>query len=478
MTKDISKVTRKAYSHNITASKYSKLLVLAKKLGAIRDVVWHQYGALRATTGLNDREIRNIWVKEKRDFGVPARLRNETLRDSCDNINAYHEAAKKLMVRKIYKHTSDSLDRKRLCKLLASPKLTKNSYVHRLNREYFKHGKNHTHDQIVLDAQCYRIFVYKNKTWIKVIGDIPRQRIAIPLNGKPTISGTIRLILKDGAVEIHYTVEAENVCVTRKCGPKTIGVDKGYTETFTDSDGAIYGANLGETLSKQSDYLKAKYQRRYKLKAIAKNKPHKSGNIEQNNLGRKKLNDCKHKHTQGVKDIVYKSIHSVLDKADTVVTEDLTFTMKSKKVSNPKKYYGKNMNRKLSGWVKGVIASGIKDISKRRGATLHVVNAAYTSQICHQCGFLGERKGDMFYCTECKVVNEADHNAAINILNRLYDNEIKLCDTPAKVRKMIEYRNSQRSKLIDLDSSCPSDMVSSTESELVHEINLWNSVRF
>jgi hypothetical protein len=51
-------------------------------------------------------------------------------------------------------------------------------------------------------------------------------------------------------------------------------VDKGFTEALTDSDGVHHGTNLGEVLSKESDRLKLKYQRRYKLQAIAKKKPH------------------------------------------------------------------------------------------------------------------------------------------------------------------------------------------------------------
>jgi IS605 OrfB family transposase len=65
-------------------------------------------------------------------------------------------------------------------------------------------------------------------------------------------------------------------------------------------------------------------------------------------------------------------------KAETVVCEDLTKTFKSKNL-------GKNTNRRLSGWVKGLMASAIDTVASRRGSRVVQVNAAYTSQTCSQC---------------------------------------------------------------------------------------------
>ena len=74
-------------------------------------------------------------------------------------------------------------------------------------------------------------------------------RIAIPLNTDHVPAGTLRLILRDGRVEVHYAVDAETACSTKPCGQQTIGVDKGYTEAFTDSDGETHGDGLGQVLS-------------------------------------------------------------------------------------------------------------------------------------------------------------------------------------------------------------------------------------
>lgn len=49
----------------------------------------------------------------------------------------------------------------------------------------------------------------------------------------------------------------------------------------------------------------------------------------------------------------------------------------------------------------------------------------------------GVRKGETLYCKICKVVEDSDINAAANILDRFYDSEISLNDSPTKVKKVL-----------------------------------------
>src|SRR4051812_41883829 len=75
-----------------------------------------------------------------------------------------------------------------------------------------------------------------------------------------------------------------------------------------------------------------------------------------------------------------------------------------------RKTLGKNINRRLAAWTKGVTAEALKSVSERRGSAHVPVNAAYTSQTCHQCGAFGRRSGDRLHCTRCGVVWQADVN--------------------------------------------------------------------
>jgi hypothetical protein len=111
---------------------------------------------------------------------------------------------------------------------------------------------------------------------------------------------------------------------------------------------------------------------------------------------------------------------------------------------------GSNTNRRLSAWVKGVEQEAVLTLSRRRGASLDLVNAAYTSQVVPCCLSLGQRSGDRLYCTECRAVYDADRVAAGNILDRKYDKEIGLYTPYQQVRSILQKRACQsRAKACD-----------------------------
>ena len=122
-----------------------------------------------------------------------------------------------------------------------------------------------------------------------------------------------------------------------------------------------------------------------------------------------------------------------MDKAGTLACEDLSASMKSAP------YRHRDTNRRLNGWVKGVMADTLTSISRRRGSALVLVNPAYTSQIDSRTGLLqGKRQWDRFYCLD--GVLDADTNAACNILARLYDEEITLYMPYRDVRALLAER--------------------------------------
>jgi len=377
--------------------------------------------------------VRDGWIADKHVSRLPQRIWRVTLSDTLDDIKANREAAKEKVIRHIFINIDDKDKRKELFKKLKNDSVWVNDpYLRRLMRKYWKHGINHTFNQIVLEPGSYKCFSYHGKNYIEVISLKRGKRIAIPVGTNYSITGQIRLILREGQVEIHYTI---NNTDERVCGSEEIGIDKGYTEAFVDSEGDFYGKELGEVLSKESDSLKKKYQRRNKIKAVLnkveQKNPKKAKRIIKHNLGRKKLNRRKQRHQAKVKTIVFTAVNRVVDKAKTIVCEDLTKTFKSKS-------YGKNANRRLSGWVKGLMASAIDIVASRRGSRVVQVNAAYTSQICSKCGCFGKRTGDTFHCASgCGAVMIAPLNAAVNVLARLYDNELHRWLPFTKVKQIL-----------------------------------------
>lgn len=462
----MSKVTRIAYSQKLNPGKLDQLREIASRLGNLRAEVWHRYGSI-AGVGLTSRQIRDEWLAEERKFDVPARLWKETLRDTFDDICLYREAAKVRVRKAICTRIPDENERKRLFTLLKYDRWTEDKYLRRMMRKHFKHGKTKVDNQIILDTDCYTAFEHNGQAWIKVMGLERGLRIAIPLNTNRLPLGTLRLMVRGDRIEVHYAVDA-NSCSTRPHGDKEIGIDKGYSEAFVDSDGQIHGSGLGDLLSAESDSLKIKYQRRHQLKSIAEAKPKKAQAIFENNLGRKKLDKRKCKHRTNVRDKVFKAVHSVVDKARTISCEDLASPIASKK------QYGKNQKRRLSGWVKGLMQEALNQVSQRRGSSLVLVNCAYTSQMDSRHGvLLGHRDGEKFYCFD-GVVLHSDQNAARNILARKDDPEIRLWTPFEQVKSILLKRTEpfkKRLGLLNQDSSCSEEQLLlfplSTESELL-----------
>jgi hypothetical protein len=430
--KKAKKVTRIAYSEDLNQAKYEALDEIASLCGTVRTEVWRNYGSIGGL-GAKFRPVRDGWIADGHIKNLPQRIWRATLSDTLDDVKANREAAKEKVIRHIFRNVDDKDKRKELSKKLKNDSVwINNSYLRRLMRKYWKHGKNHTFNQIVLEPGSYKCFSHHGKNYIEVISLKRGQRLAIPIGTNYSITGQIRLILREGRVEIHYTIDNTD---DRACGNKEIGIDKGYTEAFVDSEGEFYGKGLGNVLSKESDYLKTKYQRRNKIKAVLDNieqkNPKKAKRIRKHNLGRKKLDPRKKRHQAKVETIVFTAVNCVVDKAKTIACEDLTKTFKSRS-------YGKNTNRRLSGWVKGLMARAIDIVSSRRGSRVVLIQAAYTSQICSKCGCFGKRTGDKFHCASgCRAVMQADHNAAVNVLARLHDPEIHRWLPFAKVKQIL-----------------------------------------
>ena len=455
------KITKIAYSKDLNQGKYNALLRQAELLGQVRSEVWQRFGSVSGI-GLRDRDIRDQWLKDGHDFSpLSANAWKETLRDAIADISMNRESAKVKARQAIKRRTSDEAEQKRLYTLLKFNKWTTGKYLARIMRKYWKRGHNHTHNQIIVRSDNYMTFQRNGNAWISIPGLVKGKRIAIPLSSNIEPSGTLRIILRSDKVEVHYVVNVEE---TDNCGTEVVGIDKGFTEVFVDSDGVHYGQGLGDVISKESDYLKAKYQARNKLFQIAEESdPAKKARIIGNNFGRKKLGSRKVKIQKALRTLIFTATHRLIDKARTIVAEDLTAPMSSRS-------FGKNMNRKLSVWTKGVIAEALNTVSRRRSSSLQLVNASYTSQIDHRTRcFTGIRRGDQFY-SESGDVYQADENAAKNVLARLSDPEIGRWTNYKKVKSILLKRtDSYRLGLLNQDSSCNGEVISSlsTESEML-----------
>ncbi|WP_212842628.1 zinc ribbon domain-containing protein [Catellatospora sp. IY07-71] len=387
------------------------------------------------------------------------------------DIAANRAAAKVRVRRAIGRHTSDPAERRRLFTALKTGRWAIDPYLARQMRRHWQRGRNRTHNQIVVRADQHNTRAdVRGRLWLAVPGLAQRRMVRIPLNTTVAPAGTLRLILREDRVEIHYQIDAATMRTSRRaCGTGTVGVDKGYTEVLTDAEGEHHGTGLGTLLSTESDRRKEKGRARARLRSIAnqaalRGDRAKAERIRENNLGTVKKSRRDRVWRARVRTETFTAVHRVVDEAGTVVAEDLTKTFAGRRP------LGANMNRRLAGWTRGVTAEALASVSERRGSVLVHVNAAYTSQACHRCAGLGRRSGDRLHCTWCGVVWQADVNAAINIQARAGDPDIALHTPHRRVKQiLLERADRHRTRLPVQDSSRPPTAESETSDLLSNE---------
>ena len=418
------------------------LAAICKTLGFVRADIWRRYGALQNIRKSNqDIRAKIAAGQYYTGFPVDGTIRNETTKDIINDVLTYKAAAMVKVRQAIHARTNDKAEQKRLYTLLRDDKWQTDNFLHRQMRKHFRHGKSAVANQFIVrsDKQTSKVVDGRLSVTIHIAkkygSDITLTTTSSGKNVDLT-GRNLRIIVKDGCAEIHYATEKGD---GRECGNQVIGIDKGYTEAFTDSDGEAHGEKFGSVLTEYSDKTAETNRQRNKLHALEK-KHRKAGNIakadriKQNNLGRKKI-DARREETQDqLRNIVFQSAHSIVDKAAVVVSEDLTSPI-------AKKQQWRKFNRKMSSWAKGVLADALDSVSTQRKAKHVLVNSAYTSQMDSTTGLLqGKRTGDKFYRENGDVL-QADHNAALNVLARLDDNEISRFTPYREVHRILLARS-------------------------------------
>jgi hypothetical protein len=433
-------VTRTLYA---MPSSLSAIRAVCKTMAFVRADVWRRYGALQ-NVGKSAADIR----KEITSHGcyaalkVDGTIRAETTKDVVNDILTYKAAACMKVRQAIARRTSEAAERKRLYGLLRADKWLEDAYLHRMMRKHFRHGVASCNNQFIVrsDKHESRIIDGRLVVTIKTAKQYGEPIVLMTNSSGKNVDLTgcnLRIILKDNLVEVHYATRKGE---SRPCGAAVIGVDKGYTEAFTDSDGAHHGAKFGAVMTAYSDKVAKTGEARNRLHALEKahraaGRTAKADRIRSNNLGRVKLIGRRDRAQQQLRTIAYQAAHSIVDKAAVVGSEDLTSPIRSK--SQWRQY-----NRRMSAWAKGILAQALDEVCTQREATHVVVNAAYTSQMDSFTNLLeGRRKDDKFYRANGDVL-QADFNAARNVRARMDDQEITRYMPHLQVRQILLSRSS------------------------------------
>lgn len=420
---------------------------MTKAVQQLRKGIWHRFGALRSEGMRNTKktagEIRNECAKVFGDLPLDGTIRAATSLDVVNDILTYRSAAEAKVRKAIAKRANGDKDEaKRLYDLLREGRWTADNFLHRQMRKHFRHGQSQGAVNFIVRSDRHLETIENGQLVItaKVAKKYGKDiRIITTSSGKNVnlANKNLRVIITDAGCEVHYATEKPE---GRPHGDQVVGVDKGYTEALVDSDGDAYGLKFGQILREFSDKTHRTGQSRGKLRALEQ-KHREAGRIAKadrilsNNLGSIKIQKRKAKAKAQLRTEAFKAVHAIVDKAAVVGSEDLTSPI-------AKKSPWKRVNRRMGFWAKGVLAEALDSVTAHRGASHQLVNAAYTSQVNSLTKRLeGVRKGDRFITPTGEVL-QADHNAASNVLDRIFETEITRFMPHTEVKKILLKRSS------------------------------------
>lgn len=414
---------------------------LAYRLGYLRKDLWNKLGGIQAWGEKPDKILRAFKITNPpENYQLDFKNWDKTASQVIDDIQMTHAAIREKVVRQIYQRYPEKDQRIALCNRLKTLDYQAHPVLHRWVRNAFGRGHTCVNHHIVLCHKNGATFNRKGRITEVVFNGLPLagknnryEKITLRFKtGKVNLTGYATIIFhEDGVIRLHYPIKKQ---ATENSSTEKIGVDKGFSEALMGSNNKKYGEGIGKIISRQSDWMKTKMQRRHKLHALYQ----KTGNIHilKNNLGKKTLNNKTRKTQAQLKSLIRFDIKKIFKEYKTVVCEDLSKSFKSKKS------LGKNTHRKLSAWCKGEIHKALTETADRTSSTLKIVNPAYTSQVDYLTGtLLGTRKGNCFIRYTGEVI-QADYNAAQNILARVNDKEIDRYTPYQKVKQILLKRTA------------------------------------
>jgi hypothetical protein len=292
---------------------------VCKAMGFVRADIWRRYGAL-GTVGKNANAIRKeISAAALYDLlPVDGTIRAETTKDIVNDILLYKAAAMVKVRQAVAARTQNAIERKRMYSALKTNEWLGDNFLHRQVRKHFRHGKSSVANQFVVRSDKHTCAVVEGKlvVTIKVAQKFGGHiELVTTSSGKNVdlMGSNLRIVVKDGFTEIHYAADKGD---GRACGDQVIGIDKGYTEAFTDSDGVAYGIAFGAVLTQYSDAAALSGQGRNKLHALEKKhraagRIPKANRIRQCNLGCKKIDARKERAQKQLRTLAFKGIRLV-----------------------------------------------------------------------------------------------------------------------------------------------------------------------
>ena len=307
------------------------------------------------------------------------------------------------------------------------------------------------HNRIDFDSSCYKVRSTEAGQFLELMSLQPGKRICLRLKGESKVRGTLQLI-RDTAGTYSLRVYVPQQCEEKRKTGTVVGIDLGYTELMATSEQELLGTDLGKYFSEIADKRGKNSEGRNRMHALFRSLLKKTGKdnlakaerIRRHNLGRKKQRARYIRDIGVIKTVVNRELNFLFTRktnpVKAIVVEDLSARMKA--------HFGKKWNRRLSGWMRGYLQERIRYKAKKHGIEVNEVNPAHSSRECPRCHCTDKknRQGDVFKCSYCGYHEHADLVAALNILGRLGDKEIRKGMSPSRVKAV---RSARRLEIIE-----------------------------
>lgn len=295
--------------------------------------------------------------------------------------------------------------------LKKSSKLSAQSLVRCISKvaNAYKSSKEIKNKFRIIGAIKYdsRILSYKPNNVVSIWSINGRLQISFichNLKYIPYIKGEANLVYKKGKYFLFQTVDVPEEDI--KDVEEFIGVDFGLIEIATISNGTKFN-------SKKLQEYRIKRQR---IRSSLQSKCTKdSSRSTKKNVRKilKRLSGKERTHGTIINHTISKQIvQTAKSEGKGIAIEDL----KNIRFSSLKK--SKKFRTRIGNWSFNQLRKFITYKSLLNGIPLVVVSPAYTSQMCNQCYYIGERTGKTFACINpnCKEnILDSDINAAKNI---------------------------------------------------------------
>jgi putative transposase len=235
---------------------------------------------------------------------------------------------------------------------------------------------------------------------LRLVGN-PKQKIA----AFPTKQiKRVRLVRRADGYSIQFVVKTKRDIVHLPTG-KQVGIDVGLKAFYTDSE--------GHTRENPHHYRKAEQ----KLKRLQRHLSRKQKKSTNRKKARKQLAKAHLKVQRQREDFARKQANALISSSDLIAYEDLNIRNMVKN-----RHLAKSIHD--AGW--GTFLRWVKIYGTMHGIAMIAVPAQYTSQACSECGNLVKKTLSLrtHICTNCGVVLDRDHNAALNILAKALERTV------------------------------------------------------